>query len=112
MFSSNSFFFIRPGHRRPHLRKVRNLEARRHDPGYQIALAVQFDIVAHNSGIRSEMLLPEAMAEHDNIGPAGLIFFGSKPTAQHGLNSQSREETRCRRARIDLLRLVTARSRE
>src|ERR1700687_4700278 len=107
MFSANSFFFIRPGHRRPHLRKVRKLEARRHDPGYQIALAIQFDVVAHNSGIRSEMLLPEAMAEHDDVGTAGLIFFGSKRATQHGLNAQSRKETRRRRTRIYLLRLVT-----
>src|ERR1700674_4916188 len=48
------------------------------------------------------------MAEYDNIGPAGLIFFGGKRAAQHRLNSQGRKETRRRCTRIDLLRFVTA----
>ena len=64
--------------------------------------------VADDAGIRSEMLLPQAMAEHHDIGVAGLIFLGKKHTAQRRLHSQSREKAGCRRTRIDLLRLVAA----
>ncbi len=104
MFTSDCPLLVRPGHGRPHLREVRKPEAFRHHSGHEITLAVHINVLVHDGRIRSEMLLPQAMAEHHNIGASRLIFFRRKHTPQLRLNSHGREETGCRRAGIKLLR--------
>ena len=57
------------------------IKARRHYSDDAHCLSIQLQIATHNTWIASKMLLPEAVAEHDDVIGAWLKFLRvEKPT--------------------------------
>jgi hypothetical protein len=52
------------------------------------------DVRAHDLGIRSKMVLPEAVAKNDHVPVPGLIFGGSEEPSEHRSNLEDGKEIR------------------
>ncbi len=86
--SADDLLLVGPCQGRPHLREVGLPKIRRHHPGDKVALAIQANVVSHDVAIATEMFLPETMAEHNNIGVAGLILVLREHPSEHGLHTK------------------------
>src|SRR5207247_10715717 len=80
----------------------------RHDSRDEMLLTVDLNITADGAPITAEAALPQPIAkERDPRAPRAVLLRRERP-AEHGLDSEQREEVRARSIAIDLLRVSFA----
>ncbi len=94
------------GSRRPERREV---EALRHDPDDRVGLAVQVHRLPEDLRVAGIAPLPEAVAQHDLVFPAGFLLFRQEDAPVERPDSQHREDVRRHPESLHALRLRAAR---
>ena len=93
VLTANCTLLVGPDQRCPHLRKVRLSEVRSHDTDNGEGLAIEIYAATDNVRIRPKMVLPERIAQDDDIAAPRLVLVGSESTPQHGRRAQHGKET-------------------
>ena len=75
-------------------------------------MAIDREIVVHNAGIGTEVLLPKAVAEDQHVGMSGLVLIARENAPQQRGHAQSFKEIRTHRAGVNLQGLRDAGQRE
>src|SRR5262249_12085573 len=86
----------------PHIYARRDFERCRHHSNHREGLPIQADRGADQVGITSEFLLPEPLADHNNL-LAGAVFFRQENTAKLRFYLHALKESRGDRRAANLL---------
>src|SRR5262249_7381839 len=78
--------------RRPDAQWAGEHEARWHDANHGISAPAKCDRLIDDSGIASEPVSPQLMAQHDERRRAGLVLFVVEEAPDSGLHPQCRED--------------------
>src|SRR2546422_715718 len=87
----------------------RKIEVGRHDANHGVAIVVERDLFADQTGIAAVAPLPHPVAQDHHTRSTGLVFFGQEITAQHGSHAEKRKEVGRNLLAPDLLGLAPAR---
>jgi hypothetical protein len=84
-------------------------EARRHHADHLVGHAVELDAAPDQGGVAGEAALPQRVAQHHDVRPAGAVFLGRDAAAEKGPRAEHREGARGDEADVDARRLAVAR---
>jgi len=70
----------------------RKFEAGRHDADHGVRLGVQLDAPPHHAGVAAELVLPELVAQDEDVVSAWLVLAGREGTAERRLHAQDVEQ--------------------
>ena len=100
--------------RQPQLRRLgiliigRQDEARRHDAGDLVGVAVDLDGAADNSGVGGVAARPQGVAENDDVRTVAHVLGGGERPSHHCSHAERREQVRRDACRGHALRVAVA----